>query len=56
MRVSVAAARHRDAAADALAGGVWSAALHHAAEATWLQRTEAGDDLLLLARLLNTPA
>ena len=52
MRVSVAAVRHRHAAADALAAGEWSAALRQAAEATWLQRTEAGDDLLLLARLL----
>jgi hypothetical protein len=56
MRVTAAAARHRHAAEDALTAGEWSAALRHAAQATWLYRTEAGDELLLLARLLNTPA
>ena len=40
------------AAAAALAAGQWSDALRHAREAKQLQRTEAGDDLLLLARLL----
>jgi hypothetical protein len=53
MRVSLAAARHRHAAASALANGEWSEAFRHAAQARWLQRTEAGDDLLLLARLLG---
>lgn len=51
MRVAAAAWRHRAAAADALAGGLWGEALHHAREANRLQRTEAGDDLLLIARL-----
>ena len=52
MRVCAAAWRHRRAAAAALAAGQWSDAVHHAREAKQLQRTEAGDDLLLLARLL----
>jgi predicted amidophosphoribosyltransferase len=52
MRVSAAAWRHRRTAAAALAAGQWSDALHHAQEAKQLQRTEAGDDLVLLAGLL----
>ena len=53
MRLSAAAWRHRAAAADSLAGGRWIEALHHAREANRLQRTEAGDDLMLIARLVG---
>ena len=51
MRVAAAAWRHRAAAAEAIAGGRWSEALHHARAANRLQRTDAGHDLLLIARL-----
>jgi len=52
MRVAAEAWRHRLAAAGSLAGKRWSEALHHAQEANRLQRTKAGDDLVLIARLL----
>jgi hypothetical protein len=52
MRLAAAAWRHRTAAAEALTGQRWIEALHHAREANRLHRTEGGDDLLLLARLL----
>ena len=52
MHVSAEAWRHRTAAAALLAGERWSDALHHVREANRLHRTDAGDDLLLLARLL----
>jgi hypothetical protein len=52
MRLWADAWRYRAAAAAALAGQRWSEALHHAREANRLHRTEAGDDLLLIARLL----
>lgn len=53
MRLSAQAWRHRAAAAVAIAGGQWSEGLHHAREANRLQRTKAGDDLLLIVRLLG---
>jgi hypothetical protein len=53
MRVAAEAWRERATAADSLAGGRWSETLHHAREANRLNRTEAGDDLLLIARLLG---
>lgn len=53
MRLAAEAWRHRTAAAGFLAGERWSEALHHAREANRLQRTEAGTDLLLIARLLT---
>lgn len=52
MRVAAEAWRHRVNAADSLVGEHWSEALHHAQKASRLQRTKAGDDLLLLALLL----
>lgn len=52
MRLSGAAWRERAAAAEALAGGQWSEALRHASEANRLQRTEFGDELVLIARLV----
>jgi hypothetical protein len=52
MRLSAEAWRCRAAAAASLAGLLWDEALHHAREANRLQRTQAGDDLLLIARLL----
>lgn len=52
MRVCAAAWRHRRDAAAALAAGQWSDAIHHASEAQQLQRTDAGNDLVLLAYLL----
>ena len=52
MRLSAEAWRHRTAAAGSLAGERWSEALDHAREANRLHRTQSGDDLLLLARLL----
>jgi hypothetical protein len=53
MRVAAEAWRERTAAADSLAGGRWIEVLHHAREANRLHRTEAGDDLILMARLLS---
>jgi hypothetical protein len=53
MHVAAAAFRHRIAATEALIGGRWSEALHHANEANRLHRTERGDELLLIARLVH---
>lgn len=53
MRVAAAAFHHRTAAGEALNAGRWSDALHHANEANRLHRTERGDALLLLARLVQ---
>lgn len=53
MLLTVAAWRERAAAAEALARGLWSEALHHASEANRLQRTEFGDELVLIARLVG---
>jgi hypothetical protein len=52
MHLSAVAWRHRIAAAGCLAGERWVEALRHAREANRLQRTEAGDGLLLVALLL----
>ena len=52
MRLSAEAWRSRAAAAASLAGRRWNEAIHHAREANRFQRTQAGDDLLLIARLL----
>lgn len=52
MQLAAAAWRHRTAAAAALTAGNWDEAAHHAAEANRLQRTDAGDELLLVARLV----
>ena len=52
MRLAAEAWRHRIAAAGSLACGRWRAALHHAREANRLQRTDAGDELVAIARLL----
>jgi predicted amidophosphoribosyltransferase len=51
MQLAAMAWRHRNAAAAALSAGRWDEALDHAAEANRLHRTEASDELLLLARL-----
>jgi hypothetical protein len=51
MQLAAAAWRHRAAAAAALIAGRWSEAMHHAVEANRLHRTEAGDELLLVAQL-----
>jgi hypothetical protein len=53
MRVAAAAFHHRTAAAEALTAGRWSEAARHASEANRLHRTERGDELLLLARLVQ---
>jgi len=53
MRVAAAAFHHRTAAGEALTAGRWSDALQHATEANRLHRTERGDALLLLARLVQ---
>jgi predicted amidophosphoribosyltransferase len=53
MRVAAAAFHHRTAATDALTAGRWSEALHHATEANHLHRTEHGDVLVLMARLVQ---
>jgi hypothetical protein len=52
MRLSAEAWRSCAAAAASLAGRRWNEAIHHAREANRFQRTQAGDDLLLIARLL----
>jgi hypothetical protein len=51
MQLAAAAWRHRTAAAAALIAGRWNEGMHHAGEANRLHRTEAGDALLLVARL-----
>jgi len=53
MRIAAAAFHHRTAATAALTAGRWSEALHHADEANRLHRTERGDELLLVARLVR---
>ena len=53
MRVAATALHHRTAAAEALAAERWGDALHHASEANRLHRTERGDALLLVARLVQ---
>jgi len=53
MRLAAAAFHHRTAATEALTAGRWSEALHHANEANRLHRTERGDELLLVARLVR---
>jgi len=53
MRVAATAFHHRIAAVEALTAGRWSEAAHHANEANQLHRTERGDGLLLLARLVH---
>lgn len=52
MRVAAAAFHHRMAATEALTAGRWSEALDHANEANRLHRTERGDELLLVVRLI----
>jgi hypothetical protein len=53
MRAAAAAFHHRAAAAEALTTGRWNDALHHATEANRLHRTERGEELLLVARLVQ---
>lgn len=53
MRLAAAAFHHRKAATAALTTGRLSEALHHANEANRLHRTERGDALLLMARLVE---
>ena len=53
MLLAAAAWRHRTAAATA--AGRWGEAAHHAAEANRLHRTDAGEELLLVARLVAQP-
>lgn len=53
MRAAAAAYHHRTAAAAALTAGRWSEALRHASEANRLHRTERGEELLLVARLVQ---
>jgi hypothetical protein len=53
MRAAAAAFHHRAAAAEALTTGRWIDALHHATEANRLHRTERGEELLLVARLVQ---
>jgi hypothetical protein len=53
MRVAASAFHHRAAAAEALSIGRWNDALHHASVANRLHRTERGDALLLVARMVQ---
>jgi predicted amidophosphoribosyltransferase len=53
MQLAAEAWRHRAAATAALADGRWPDALHHAAAADRLHRTDAGTDLLRVTRLLG---
>lgn len=53
MQLAAAAWRHRTAAAAALIAGRWNEAVQHAAEANRLHRTDAGDELLVVARLVE---
>jgi hypothetical protein len=53
MRLAAAALHHRTAATAALTAGRWNEALHHASEANRLHRTERGEVLVLVARVVQ---
>jgi hypothetical protein len=53
MRVAAVAFQHRLAAIEALDAGRWSEALDHADEANRLQRTERGDALVMVVRVVQ---